>query len=269
MDVPITIRPEGEGADVRTLFTDEPVGRFRVFSGTVLHLAAAGILLALVQFLPDKAFESILPDRPPKEIVWIVQPGPGGGGGGNPTPAPPRVREPEPVAVPEVKPPEPTPVPVPPIVEPPALPSTDLLATAPDVGVLAPPGPPAEGGRGRGDGVGPGTGSGAGPGSDGGTGGGPQRPGNGVSWPVLVRQVKPQYTSEAMRAKTQGVIRLECVIERDGRVGMCDVVNTLAAAFGLDGQAIKAAQQWQFRPAMRGGEPVRVSVPIELEFNLR
>jgi protein TonB len=90
-----------------------------------------------------------------------------------------------------------------------------------------------------------------------------------VSWPVLVRQVKPEYTTEAVRARTQGTIGLECVVERDGSVGMCDVVRTLSAAFGLDAQAVKAARQWRFRPALRAGEPVPVLVPIELAFTLR
>ena len=81
--------------------------------------------------------------------------------------------------------------------------------------------------------------------------------------------MKPEYTTEAVRARTQGTIGLECVVERDGSVGMCAVVRTLTAAFGLDAQAVKAVQQWRFRPAVRAGEPVPVRVPIELDFTLR
>jgi len=251
------------------MFAGQPTGRARVFSGTAIHVAAVLLLLTAVRFIPEKAYQTILPDRLPKDIVWIVQPGPGGGGGGNPSPAPPKVREPEPVAVPKVRPPEPTPAPAPPVFEPPALLPAEFIAAAPDAGLIAPPGPPTTGRRGRGSGAGPGDGPGVGAGSGGNTGGGPQRPGNGVSWPVLVRQVKPEYTAEAVRARTQGTIRLECVVERDGTVGMCDVVRTMSAAFGLDAQAIKAALQWQFRPGLRGGEPVPVRVPIELDFTLR
>jgi TonB family protein len=269
VNVPITIRPEGEGADVRTLFTDEPVGRLRVFSGTALHLAAAGLLLVLVQFLPEKAFESILPDRIPKDIVWIAQPGPGGGGGGNPNPEPPRVREPEPVAVPAVKPPEPVEVPPPPVFEPPTVLPSDLLSAAPDATLIAPPGPPAVGGRGTGDGAGPGQGRGVGPGRDGGIGGGPYQPGNGVSSPIPTRQVKPAYTADAMRARVQGIVGLDCVVQSNGEVGDCDIVQPMRQAFGLNEEALKAARQWRFRPGIRQGEPVPVLVRIELEFNLR
>jgi protein TonB len=250
---PLTIRPEGEGSDVRRMFADQPTGRTRVFSGTAIHIVAALVLLAVVRLIPQKAYETLLPDRIPEDVVWIVQPGPSGGGGGSPKPEPPKAPTPEPVAVPEVRPPDPTPVPPIPVFEPPAIVPNELIATNLDAGLVAPPGPPTSGGRGRGTGAGP----------------GPARPGNGVSWPVLVRQVKPQYTAEAVRAKTQGTIRLECVVERDGSVGMCEVVRSLAAAFGLDAQAVKAAQQWQFRPALRAGEPVSVRVPIELDFTLR
>src|SRR5206468_4858050 len=85
--------------------------------------------------------------------------------------------------------------------------------------IEAPPGPPtiSQGsgsgggsGTGTGTGIGPGQGSGLGPGSGGGTGGGVYQPGNGVTVPVLIREVKPNYTSDAMRAKIQGTVILEC-----------------------------------------------------------
>lgn len=253
------------------MFAGQPTGRTRAAAGAAIHVMAALVLLALARFIPQRLSETVPPDRLPEHVVWIVQPGPGGGGGGNPQPDPPKAHEPEPVAVPEFRPPDPAPVPAP-IIEPPALSPNELIAliaAAPDAGLIAPPGPPTPGGRGTGPGAGAGDGPGVDPGSGGNTGGGPARPGNDVSWPVLVRQVKPEYTTEAVRARTQGTIGLECVVERDGSVGMCDVVRTLNAAFGLDAQAVKAARQWRFRPALRAGEPVPVRVPIELDFALR
>ena len=125
------------------------------------------------------------------------------------------------------------------------------------------------GGSGRGTGIGPGTGSGLGPGSGGGTGGGTYRPGNGVTTPQVVREVKPAYTADAMRAKVQGTVWLECVVMPDGTVGRVEVVRSLDSTFGLDQEAIKAAKQWRFRPGMRFGEPVPVQVIIELAFTLR
>jgi TonB family protein len=124
-------------------------------------------------------------------------------------------------------------------------------------------------GTGTGSGIGPGTGSGLGPGSGGGTGGGVYRPGNGVTLPRLVKEVKPQYTSDAMRAKVQGTVLVECVVRPDGSVGDVQVVRSLDQTFGLDQEAIKAARQWRFQPGTRLGEPVPVLITIELTFTLR
>src|SRR6185436_9319083 len=124
-------------------------------------------------------------------------------------------------------------------------------------------------GSGRGTGAGSGEGSGIGLGTGGGTGGGVYRPGSGVIDPRVLREGKPQYTADAMRAKVQGTVLLECVVLPDGSVGRVDVVKSLDPTFGLDSEAVKAAKQWRFQPGTRFGEPVAVLVTIELTFTLR
>ena len=81
--------------------------------------------------------------------------------------------------------------------------------------------------------------------------------------------MKPQYTSDAMRAKVQGTVLLECVVRPDGSVGDVQILRSLDGVFGLDQEAIKAAKQWRFAPGTRMGEPVPVLVTIELTFTLR
>jgi len=115
--------------------------------------------------------------------------------------------------------------------------------------------------RGSAGGTGPGTGN-ASPPPD------AVRPGNGVTIPRLIRNVKPQYTPEAMRAKIQGSVMVECVVNTDGTVSNARVIRSLDATFGLDQEAIKAAKQWLFAPGTRNGEPVPVMVSIELTFTL-
>jgi TonB family protein len=117
--------------------------------------------------------------------------------------------------------------------------------------------------------MGPGQGSGLGPGSGGGFGGGAYRPGSGIDIPVLIREVKPLYTPDALRAKIQGVVLLEAVVQPDGTVGDVQIVRSLDPVFGLDQEAIKAARQWRFIPGKRQGLPVPVLVTIELTFTLR
>jgi TonB family protein len=107
------------------------------------------------------------------------------------------------------------------------------------------------------------------PGPGGGGGGGAFRPGAGITLPTVVREVKPAYTADAMRAKVQGSVWLECIVMPDGTVGDVKVTRSLDPIFGLDQEAIKAAKQWRFRPGMRQGQPVPVIITIELTFTLR
>jgi TonB family protein len=97
---------------------------------------------------------------------------------------------------------------------------------------------------------------------------GVNRPGNGVTLPRILREVKPQYTPDAMKKRIQGAVLVECVVNVDGTVGNVKVVRSLDAVYGLDDEAIKAAKQWKFAPGTRNGEPVPVMITIELAFTL-
>src|SRR5207247_10319546 len=132
-------------------------------------------------------------------------------------------------------------------------------------------GPGTYGGAGTGDrgGIGPGRGPGLGEGVKGNFGGGVPGPGSGVTTPQLVREVKPAYTGDAMRAKVQGSVLVQCGVNADGSVGDARVVRSLDPVFGLDEEALKAARQWRFRPGTYRGEPVAVLITIELTFTLR
>jgi TonB family protein len=275
-------------AEVRFLFQDaqkqRSAGAFVV--SLVVHGAAFGLMiyLALNPTVRDTATQAFndLNDQ----IVWLDVPGPGGGGGGGGN------QSPEPVKKVELKGKEKITVPVdkPPAIEqpkdkPPEDPIQNLtipaqtLASADLAQAGALEGVPSSdslglgrgggAGTGQGTGIGPGRGSGLGDGWGGGTGGGAYKPGNGVETPRLIREIKPQYTAQAMRAKIQGEVLLECVVMQDGSVGNIRVVRSLDAAFGLDQEAIKAARQWRFQPGTRQGQPVPVLVTIAIAFTLR
>ncbi len=95
------------------------------------------------------------------------------------------------------------------------------------------------------------------------------RKGAGCVMPVVLRQIDPNYTLEAMRAKIQGSVLLECIVDNDGSIASCEVVRSLDNRYGLDLEAIKTARQWRFRPGMRNGAPVPFVVEIEMLFELR
>ena len=90
---------------------------------------------------------------------------------------------------------------------------------------------------------------------------------DGVSASVVVKQVKPQYTAEARRAKVEGTVILEAIVETDGTVG--DVSVTKGLEPGLDEQAVKALRLWRFEPGKKDGKAVRVRITLEMTFTLR
>jgi TonB family protein len=259
---------------------------------TALVLEASGVALILLLSTWGVGLTSsaaTLPEEPSNQIVWLSEPGPGGGGGGggNQMKEPPRQAElpgKDKITVPVAKPPK-LEVQQEPKVEPNPIaqlniPAKELAASTMELpgAIEAPPGPPtlsqgsgsgSGSGTGRGTGIGSGTGSGLGPGSGGGTGGGAYRPGNGVTTPQLVTEVKPGYTSEAMRAKIQGSVLLQCTVQTDGSVSDIQILRSLDPVFGLDQEAINAARKWRFRPGTLRGQPVPVQITIELSFTLR
>lgn len=91
----------------------------------------------------------------------------------------------------------------------------------------------------------------------------------GVIAPKLIKDVKPNYTAEAMRAKIAGRVVMEAVVGIDGTVGDVRVTKSLDREFGLDDQAVKALKQWRFEPGTKGGVPVPVLVVTEMSFSLR
>jgi len=84
--------------------------------------------------------------------------------------------------------------------------------------------------------------------------------------PVLVRRVNPKYTSETMRAKIQGTVFVQIVVDTSGAVEKARVIRGLVPA--LDEQALVAAEQWTFEPGMLDGAAVRVTTVLVLEFRL-
>lgn len=240
-------------------------------------------------------------------FVATPGPGGGGGGGGLRQPRPParaelkgtsklaspvsvaKVAKPEPVKrteTPPPPPPRPEPAPEPPPPPPPAPPAPAPPVVAPVVSAPAdandragvptatsattPSNGPGDGGgtgTGTGTGAGPGNGSGVGDGSIAGTGGGPYRPGSGITPPSIQREVKPVYTEEGRRRSVEGDVVLAVVVRADGSVGNVRVLQGLGS--GLDQRATEAVRQWRFSPARRYGTPVDVMVEIAVEFRLR
>jgi TonB family protein len=249
------------------------------------HVAGA---LVLAFFLTGRGTLPVsrpTPIPPDSRLVWLLaaemsggSPSGGGMSGGDRQPAPPQaaqIRGPGEIAVPGsrdvriVPDSDPKDHPESPAVVVPFQPATagveDIAGALKDVrvGELPSRGPGSGPGGGDDDGSRPGATRGPG------VGDGPPGSGGGIEWPVPVLQVKPQYTTEAMRAKLQGMVTLEVVVQPDGTVGDAKVVRSLDPVFGLDQAAIAAVKAWRFKPGTRAGKPISMLVTIELTFTLR
>jgi periplasmic protein TonB len=243
--------------------------------GTGLSIAAHAVVVGLLLYAAThvkQVAQTI--NAVSKPLVFL---GLGGGGGGVHNPAGP----PRPVQIVETRPaqmavvPNPADTPPPPELNIPVITAhavellpgslTAMDGTAPGRG--AGPG----GGDGRGPGSGPGEGPGLGPGRLGGFGDDVFVRGNAVSSPQLIKEVKPNYTADAMRAKLQGVVEMQAVVLPDGTVdpSRIRITRSLDASYGLDQQAIIAVKQWRFHPGMRSGQAVAAWVTVELTFTLR
>jgi protein TonB len=84
-----------------------------------------------------------------------------------------------------------------------------------------------------------------------------------------MKELKPQYTADAMRAKISGGVMLDAEVLPDGTVGAVHVAQSLDPHHGLDQEAIKAVKFLRFEPGTRDGSPVPVLVSIEMTFSLR
>jgi TonB family protein len=139
-------------------------------------------------------------------------------------------------------------------------------------------------GNGNGEGQGPGRGNGYGPGDGGGFGGGSgggQGPGTGPGGsgdeppPMRVGptkparityQQKPNYTEEARKAQINGTVRLRVTFNANGTIGNVSQVSGLG--YGLTEQAISAARNMRFEPAMKNGVAVTSTKVVEFNFNI-
>ncbi len=254
-----------------------PVGNALVVSVFVHAVAVVlAAILATRIASPHKTITNVAQDT--ANITWIAQrspPGDRGSGSGNNDVAPPRpMQRPgvDRIALP-TRPRSAAPIDRPSTPEPLEIPA--LLTTAgiqESLGVITTltsstidsdgPGSGGRQGTGRGPGLGSGDGTALGPGNG-------YQAGNGVSAPRLLREVKPGYTGEAMRARIQGVVKLQAIVLPDGSVGKMKIVRSLDNAFGLDEEALKSVSQWRFQPGTLAGRAVPVMIEVELAFTLR
>jgi TonB family protein len=94
----------------------------------------------------------------------------------------------------------------------------------------------------------------------------PQSGKNGYSNPSCIHCPYAQFSAEATTRKFSGTVALEATVDENGQVK--DIRVTKGLPLGLTQQAIKAVQEWRFKPATGpDGKPAAVRQKIQVTFH--
>jgi TonB family protein len=86
-----------------------------------------------------------------------------------------------------------------------------------------------------------------------------------VQPPRKTKDVPPVYPVDAQRARIGGMVVLEAVIDRQGKVKDLRVLQSVPE---LDSAAIKAVSQWEYSPTLIAGVPVEIIMTVTLTFSV-
>jgi protein TonB len=93
----------------------------------------------------------------------------------------------------------------------------------------------------------------------------PVRVGGVIGQPTLLTRVGPAYPPMAVQAHVEGVVVLEAVVDRQGRVENVRILRSIPL---LDQAAIDAVKQWQYAPLLVNGQPASFIITVTVSFAL-
>lgn len=88
-----------------------------------------------------------------------------------------------------------------------------------------------------------------------------------VQRPKLLSRPSPQYTPEARKAKLEGTVIIESILEKDGSVSSGRILKDQHLGLGLS--ALETVCRWRFKPATLKGEPVKVYYVLTVNFSVQ
>ena len=96
---------------------------------------------------------------------------------------------------------------------------------------------------------------------------GPIPVGGDVKKPLKIHAPQPHYTEIARKARIQGTVIVQAIIDRQGEVTNVEVLKGLP--MGLTESAVEAIKTWKFQPATLNGKPVDVYYSLTVTFTLQ
>ena len=96
---------------------------------------------------------------------------------------------------------------------------------------------------------------------------GPILVGGDVKPPEKTYAPQPQYTEIARKARIQGVVIVQAIIDKTGSVTNVKVLKGLP--MGLEQAAAEAVKKWTFKPATLNGKPVAVYYNLTINYRLQ
>lgn len=84
---------------------------------------------------------------------------------------------------------------------------------------------------------------------------------------VLVKQVVPRYPVAAARTRREGWVNVRFTVGVDGKVHDASVADSNPSHV-FDRAALRAVSRWEYKPALRNGEPMAVTMTRRVVFKL-
>ena len=110
----------------------------------------------------------------------------------------------------------------------------------------------------------------------------PNRLGPGITPPLVIYKVDPEFSEEARKAHVSGAVQVGLWVDEQGnpthvhvvrgvgvgRDGQLDPKYSKANTDALNEKAVEAVKQYRFKPAMEDGRPVAVQINVEVNFQI-
>jgi len=89
-----------------------------------------------------------------------------------------------------------------------------------------------------------------------------------VTLPVLLKGARVVYPPAAERAKREGSVVVEALVDENGRVSEVRVVEPASSQMGFEDAVLRMVRSRRYRPATKRGVPVKIRVRVRVDFAL-